>query len=70
MPSKQEGKPIPRGLQPEQAREKAGLYNPANRNKAGRPLGSVNRYIGYACRQPAAELAEHRARLLPFLLPS
>jgi hypothetical protein len=46
MPGKQEGKPIPHGLQPGKAREKAGLYNPANRNKAGRPPGSVNRYTG------------------------
>jgi hypothetical protein len=46
MPGAQGGKPIPHGLQPQQAREKAGLHNPANRNKGGRPKGSVNRYTG------------------------
>jgi hypothetical protein len=41
LPGKQEGKPIPQGLQPTKARENA--TPPRGR---GRPVGSINRYTG------------------------
>jgi hypothetical protein len=44
MPGAQEGKPMPRGLQPGKAREKTPFKDPAKRNKGGRPRGSPNRY--------------------------
>jgi hypothetical protein len=44
QPGKQEGKPIPHGLQPTKARENA--MPESRRNKMGRPVGSVNRYTG------------------------
>ena len=44
MPGAQGGKPVTRGLQPQQARENTPFKDPAKRNKGGRPKGSRNRY--------------------------
>jgi hypothetical protein len=57
MPGAQEGKPITRGLQPQQARENTPFKDPAKRNKGGRPKGSRNRYAS-ALKQLFLQAAE------------